>query len=95
MPAAFTLTPEVLTAIAKLPLSQTKTGNWLDDTLNTAELATQVTEILNQHFGSNYYNFFVAVAMFLQQNDFLPDVSVPESEEESFDAIDMMDERNW
>jgi hypothetical protein len=89
---AYSLTPEILTAIAKLPLSQTKTGNWLDDTINSADLTVQIKELVVEHFATSE-NFFVAVAAFLQENNYLPDVSLPESEEESSDFLDLLDSR--
>lgn len=88
-----TLTPEVLMAIAQLPLSQSKTGNWLDDTINTVDLTVQIKELVVEHFGTSE-NFFVAVAAFLQENNYLPDISLPESEEESSDFLDLLDSRN-
>lgn len=90
---AYSLTPEVLLAIAQLPLSQTKTGNWLDDTINAADLTVQIKELVVKHFGTSE-SFFVAVAAFLQENNYLPDVSLPETEEESSDFLDLLDSRD-
>ena len=90
----YTLTPEVLLAMANLPWPRTKTGDWLVDTAKSVELANGIEELVVKYFNADPDCFFIATALFLEENNYLPDIEKP-PDPDVLDSLDELDERNW
>lgn len=91
---ANTLTPEVMKALAAIPVLKSKTGDLLDDLVEGVENQTKIKEFIQTYFGS-VDGFVVAVYSFLKTNNYLPDPEVEDEDDETIDPLDMLEARNW
>ena len=90
----YTLTPEILLEIAKLPWPKDATGDWLTDQLVNGVLYDAINKLVDDNYGG-YASFFIAVAAFLKENNYLPNIEEETVDPDILDSIDEMDARNW
>ncbi len=91
---AFTLTPEILLAIAKMPRPEDETEDILDKFILEKEWGEAVEGLMATYFKDNSRRFFAAVVVFLRENNYLPEISEDEANEDDYDFLDMLDSRN-